>query len=244
MTVFRILNGRLLGALLLLPLLAGAECKSTTPKRLIVGVDVSASIKQDQRQRWLPLAQSFLACLGPGAELEVFLIHENTRDSAPLFVGSFPVKRGSTIKAIQDFAGARKAFREQADGALNRAFSPDVKANVTDIFSLLDRVHPDARSTLLILFTDGYHSTAELNLEKVHLQPERFPELIRGEAQKHNWHNQTLTHTQVDVILPSVDCCTKVRPVNDRIVLEQFYQQLVTALGGRLGVFDTHLEVN
>jgi hypothetical protein len=226
------------------PLLARAECKTSTPKRVIVGVDVSASIKAAQRQQWLPLAQSILGCVKTGDELEIFLIHANTRDSAPLFARDFPVKHGSTIASLQKFAEEVKAFREKAEASLNEAFSNDAKSNITDIFSLLDRVHPEGRAILLVMFTDAYQSTAELNLEKVRLKSERFPELVRAEAQRHNWSSQTLSQTQVDMILPSVDCCIKFNPVNDRIVLEQFYQQLVTALGGHLGVFDTHMEVN
>jgi hypothetical protein len=245
MTAIGISIGRLLAALMLFSPLVSAQCEpKTAPKRIVLGIDVSASIKSDQRQLWFPLALQFLACLGPSDRLEIFPIHENTRDSAPLFANNFPTPRGTTIDAKRKFAQERRAFRQQAEAALTEAFRAEPKAQITDLFSLLDRVRPDSRATLLVIFSDGLHSTAELNLERVLLKPDRFPELIRTIAQKHNWHRQTLDHTKVDVILPSVGCCNRTKPVNDREILERFYQSLIDALGGHLEVFDTHMEVN
>jgi hypothetical protein len=222
-------------------------CSQPTPPpasaHTFVFIDQSSSVTRLQRQSWVEPLTRIADGIRPGSTLSVFGIHDRTADAAPLFTGDLPVLPARpTSTQLRTYKDERARFLTKARRAISEALETAVVARTTDVLSVFDRPR-DARDRprLVFVLSDMLHVTRELNLERQSLSDTHIPDLIQSAAQEHNWSPESLTGTRVYVILPSAQVGD--RPsVNSRIVLERFYGAVVTALGGRLERFETHLQ--
>jgi hypothetical protein len=215
--------------------------------RSVLAVDQSDSISVSQLAQWEPAARALVSQLCPGDSLQIFTIHNNTLNAKPLFDDSLPLapSANATIANRILFKRQMLDFQQAADLALLQAFQRAAAVTATDIFSLFDRIRSNpSRQVRLVIFSDGLHSNAELNLERfpLKLKPGTLGPLIQRLATHHGWDSTTLAGASVAFVLPSLNAGPDKSPgPNDRLVLKDFYDVLVRSLGGVLKSFDTQL---
>jgi hypothetical protein len=224
-----------------------AACTSPSPtrpgRRLIIFFDQSGSIGADQRRQWLHDATGLVQSIGGGSSIVICGIHDHTLDAAPLFEADVPIFRDDgTSKTLAERNAAIQAARRGAMAALEEALNQGGAAR-TDVFSAIDRVHPDVngRATTIAFFSDMLNSTAELNMERAgSVTLQNIPALIGKVARLHMWQKDTLRGCQVYCVLNSIELGGH-GPQVDRRVQQLFYQNLFEALGGKLVRYETSL---
>jgi hypothetical protein len=224
--------------------LAGCDSGAPVPTgpRVFAFVDLSASIAPDQRSRWETEAARLIRSLDYGWSFALYPVHDQTLSAAPYFVAEIPQPSPEPgMDEVTRCKMARRAAREGASAAFRRAFSEAGRAPGTDLFSAVDRFGPDpsGRPTAAVFFSDMINSTAELNMERRPAVQRAPGELIRELASRHGWHGETLRGVQVYCVLNAVGSG---QAGFDRRWQKRFYEHMFAALGGRLAVFDTHLD--
>ncbi len=223
-------------------LLAGAGCEKPgyMPKRYVIFVDTSASVCKDssQAEHLLAMGNKPISKLRPGDAVEIRELNDRTLETKAVFEAETPAPgERAGLDAVTESRRQTTQIKEQAKEALRRTLNSSCVAMVTDVFSGLDRVTPDAqRRVVIIWLSDMLNSVAsDLDMEKTPITSDQFEELIVKIAKRHGWHSQTLANAEVHVILPSGG----IKSPNDRRVLKQFYNRLFNSLGARLVTFDT-----
>lgn len=214
--------------------------KATTKYEIFVDQTGSSTLKQ--REQWLLNAERLIESLRPGDKIVIRPMHDNTLGSGPLLDEGAPLPENSGYRA-RLIANQRIAvLKKKATEVLTAALNAKVPARYTDVLSAFDRVRPEGSEcqTVVVFFSDMLNSERTnglLNFEHSRLTAEQFPQLITALARQHNWHATTLARTKVQVILPSFSS-GDAKALNDPLVLKNFYEQLVGALGGELVSFD------
>jgi hypothetical protein len=219
---------------------------SVPPKRYVIFVDTTASITEKQNAHWFAIADKAIARLRSGDMLTIYEISDRTLESLAVFEAEIPsCPKDAGQQALTECKSRLSTTRKGAREALQKVLISENHAHSTDIFSAIDRVKPDpaGRRTVLLFLSDMLHSLIEKgvpNLEKSVITLDHIATMVEGIAQHHNWQSSTLALTEIHVILPSASS-GDARPLNERRILQQFYQFLFTALGARLLTFDTSL---
>jgi hypothetical protein len=210
--------------------------------RLILFVDMSASIRAEQRGRWAETVERISKSLKAGWGVAVYPIHDQTSAAGALFEAEIGERLedetydAASRRRAQEIRAARgmlDAFRTAAGGAARR----------TDLFAAIDRIRPDGkgRHTTAVFFSDMLNSTAELNMEQPGaLAAAAIPDRIRRLARSHNWGPDRLAGVDVHCVLNAVESGER-GPAVDRLTQERFYRGLFEAMGGRLAGYDTSL---
>jgi hypothetical protein len=227
-------------------LLAGcsAPAAERSPgRRVILFIDQSASIDRDQRRQWRNDANGLVGGIRDGWSVSIFGIHDHTLESAPLFEVDIPmfVSDGTSKTAAARNAAIQTA-RQAALAAVEKALDTSGAAR-TDIFSALDRVHPDPRSrpTVIVFFSDMLNSTSELNMERTgSVTLQNIGALIPSLARRHLWRKDSLAGSEVYCVLNSIEIGRNAPPV-DRRVQEVFYAGLFGAMSAKLARYETSL---
>jgi hypothetical protein len=210
--------------------------------RLIIFVDQSASIPEAQQTQWEKTAGQLFDRLGTGDGIVIFGLHDQSLNAKPIYQADVPILDDEA--GLEDRARWKRRLnqiREQAKAAFQQALNPQQRALSTDIFSAINRVQPDrSRKTVLIFMSDMLHSTPELDLEKVRLSEEKISDLLNPVIAKHRWPKGMLAEAEVHCVLNSVNM-RESSPLNDRIILQQFWATLFEYLGAGVETFETHL---
>ncbi len=228
-------------------LLAGCAAHGSngeSGRRLIVFVDLSASIDREQRHRWGREAIRLIDSLVGGWAIGIYPIHDRTLDAAPLYQAEIPDwAPNATAEVARKQKSALLLVRKGAGAALEKAFSAAGGATQTDIFSAIDRIGPDPRDrrTVIIFFSDMLNSTPELNMERAgSLSRATIPSHIQNVARRHGWRPDLLSGAEVYCVLNAIESGRRA-PAVDRLTQRDFYEALFGALGGRLALYDTNL---
>lgn len=211
--------------------------------RKLIFFDESPSVTKQQRQEWLKCEKTIVASLRSGDLLRIFAVHDRTGDAAPLLSAELPIlPMRPTSTQLRAFKIARAQVMETASKVLEQAAASTHNVPATDIFSIFDRCRQraDSRPEAVFIFSDMLHSTKGFDMEKTPLDESRFGPFIELEGRRHNWDSKTLGGAAVFVVLPNV--ASGHSPVNSRVTLEKFYAAMISALGGKLERFETHLE--
>ena len=230
-------------AALLLAACSAPAAGRSPGRRVILFIDQSASIDRDQRREWQNDADSLVRGIRDGWSVSIYGIHDHTLESAPLFEVDIPaVSSDGTFRTAACRNAAIQTARQGALAAVEKALNTGGAAR-TDIFSALDRVHPDPRSrpTTIVFFSDMLNSTPELNMEhpgSVTLQ--NVGALIPSLARRHLWRKDSLAGTEVYCVLNSIEI-GRSGPAVDRRVQQVFYENLFGALSAKLIRYETTL---
>lgn len=211
--------------------------------RLFAFVDLSASVTQSQRKLWEGEAKKLLQRAGPGWHITVYPIHDQSQAAAPLADVRIPDLRPDALEdETQRYRKGSHAAKKGAQAAFQRAFDEPGRARATDVFGATGRIEPDpdGRPTVAVFFSDMLHATSKWNMGQVQFDRNDIPNLVRGVAERHAWHNKTLEGVRIYCVLNSLSSGQQERGVG-RSEREAFYQTLFSALGGQLVLFDTHL---
>jgi hypothetical protein len=164
-------------------------------------------------------------------------------DAAPLFEADIPALSGdATSETAEGQHLALTKARAGAKDAIEKGLGEGAAAR-TDIFSTVDRIHPDSRQrhTLIFYFSDMLNSTPDLNMEiRGSLTRPTITSQLQNLARRHYWRQGQLAGAQVYCILNSVESGHR-GPALDRLTQKAFYAALFDALGAHLMVYDTHL---
>src|SRR5437899_1434526 len=120
MTFFGCLRAVLV-AVLLPMLFAGCGADPVSPDpghRVVIFLDLTASVDHEQRAIWLRDASALVQTLKGGWGVSVFAIHDHTMDAAPLFAAEIPQWQED---APLDVAGPQKAALVRARRGANEA---------------------------------------------------------------------------------------------------------------------------
>jgi hypothetical protein len=212
-------------------------------RRLILFFDQSASIDRDQRRQWQNDANSLVRGIHDGWSVSIYGIHDHTLESAPLFEVDIPMfaSDGTSKTALARNAAIQTA-RQAALAAVEKALETGGAAR-TDIFSALDRVHPDprCRPTTIVFFSDMLNSTPELNMERAgSVTLQNIATLIPSLARRHLWRKDSLAGSEVYCLLNSIEIGRN-GPAVDRRVQQVFYENLFGALSAKLARYETSL---
>lgn len=220
-----------------------ASAGEAAGRRTILFFDQSDSIAPDQRHQWQSDAAEAIAALRDGWSLTIYGIHDHTLDAAPLFETDIPrFPSDGTSATLAKRNGAIQCARKGASDAVQEALSRG-GASRTDIFSAVDRVHPDSqgRATTIVFFSDMLNSTPELNMERAgSVTLDKTPAIISKLARRHLWRKDTLSGCTVYCVLNSVAIGGR-GPQVDRRVQRVFYENLFEALGANLYRYDAGL---
>lgn len=234
-----------LAVAVVLPLAAcSAPAADRSPgRRVILFIDQSASIDRDQRRQWQNDASGLVRGIRDGWSVSIFGIHDHTLESAPLFEVDIPMfVSDGTSKTAAARNAAIQAARQAAVAAVEKALDTSGAAR-TDIFSALDRVHPDpqSRPTTIVFFSDMLNSTSELNMERTgSVTLQNIGALIPSLARRHLWRKDSLAGSEVYCVLNSIEIGRNGPPV-DRRVQKVFYENLFGAMSARLARYETSL---
>ena len=168
-------------------------------------------------------------------------MHDQTLSAGPLFTAEIPPRSGDEgIDELTRVKAAVNAARAGAAEAFQKALREPGISSATDLFGAVDRVVPghDHRPTVVVFFSDMIHSTTEFDMERAPLPAEGSAEVLQTLAARHFWQADSLRGVRVYCLLNSSR--TRSRGP-DRLMLKRFYQNLFTALGGELALFDTHV---
>jgi hypothetical protein len=212
-------------------------------RRLILFFDQSASVDREQRRQWQNDANHLVSCIRDGWSASIYGIHDHTLEAAPLFEIDIPVfSSDGTSKTLAAKNAAIQRARQAALTAIEQALAKGPAAR-TDIFSALDRVHPDpqSRPTTIVFFSDMLNSTPELNMERAgSVTLLNIDALIPGLARHHLWRQGFLAGAEVYCVLNSIEI-GRSGPAVDRRVQKVFYETLFGALSAKLVRYETSL---
>lgn len=210
---------------------------------MILFLDQSASIDRDQRRQWQKDATGLVGGIRDGWSLSIFGIHDHTLESAPLFEVDIPVfASDGTSKTAAARSAAIQTARQAALAAVEKALDTSGAAR-SDIFSALDRVHPDpqSRPTTIVFFSDMLNSTSELNMERAgSVTLQNIPTLVPTLARRHLWRKDSLAGYEVYCVLNSIEIGRN-GPAVDRRAQQVFYERLFGALSAKLARYETSL---
>ena len=216
----------------------------TFARRLIVFLDLSASITDRQRALWKHEATRLSGSLGDDSSIAIYAIHDHTMDAAQLYAAEIPAPvTDGTRTAAEKQKAARREARKGAIAAIIRALDSGVKAPQTDVFSAIDRVSlmHDGRRLQVFFFSDMLNSTSDFNMEVPGtLSRSSIPERITSLARRHSWHSGQLGGAEVYCLLNSIESGRRGQAV-DRLTQRAFYSALFESLGARLMVYDTNI---
>jgi len=212
-------------------------------RRVILFIDQSASIDRDQRRQWQNDANSLVRGVRDGWAVSIFGIHDHTLETAPLFEVDIPVfAPDGTSRTAAARNSAIQTARQSALAAVEKALDTGGAAR-TDIFSALDRVHPDphSRPSTIVFFSDMLNSTPELDMERAgSVTLQNIGTLIPALARRHLWRKDLLAGSEVFCVLNSIEIGHAGPPV-DRRVQQAFYENLFGALSAKLTRYETSL---
>jgi hypothetical protein len=212
-------------------------------RRLILFFDQSASVDGEQRRQWQNDANNLVSCVRDGWSVSIYGIHDHTLEAAPLFETDIPVfDSDGTSKTLAVKNAAIQHARQAALAAIEKALANGPAAR-TDIFSALDRVHPDPqnRHTTIVFFSDMLNSMPELNMEHAgSVTLLNINSLIPPLARHHLWRQDSLAGAEVYCVLNSIEI-GRSGPAVDRRVQQVFYQTLFGALSAKLVRYETSL---
>jgi hypothetical protein len=212
-------------------------------RRLILFVDMSASVNVEQRSKWVGFVNQISKSVKAGWAVAVYPIHDQTSAAGALFEAEIGERMEDET---YDAASRRRSQENRATQGMLDAFRKAAaggKARRTDLFAAIDRIRPDVkgRHTTAVFFSDMLNSTAELNMEqKGAITTATIPDRIRRIARNHNWGSDRLAGVDVHCVLNAVESGDS-GPAVDRLTQERFYQALFSAMGGRLMRYDTSL---
>ncbi|MCK4303626.1 MAG: hypothetical protein KAY24_05245 [Candidatus Eisenbacteria sp.] len=210
----------------------------------LIFIDQTGSISSvAQRNHWVQLLiDEVLGCMQPGDCIQIFAIHDRTRDAAPLYMGKISaVPQDAVMGELQRARSEMTVVRREAGEAIQRAMTIKKAAKATDLLGAIDRCHADPCKwhTKLIFASDMLHSSSDINLERTALPENGIGNLVAALLARHGWPGSTLAQVQVYCLLNNVPPGAS-RPVNGRRILRQFWTELVISLGGELVCFETH----
>ncbi len=215
--------------------------------RMYVFVDDSASVSPAQRAMWQRDAERLLHRIGPGWHITMFPVNGQTGAAGALFDMEVPaLSSDPQLDERQHNRALLLRTREGVKGAFGRAFTEGGHAESTDILSAIDRIHPDSsgRTTAVVFFSDMLNATRELNMERAdRFGRDRFAGVIQSAAQNHNWSSDQLRGIDIYCVLNSAGLRDSGASALRRVSRE-FYEALFSALGGRLRLFETQLDLN
>ena len=223
-----------------------ARGKSTpSAARLIVFVDLSASVDREQRRLWEQQASRLADAISPGWSVSVHPIHDQTLGAAPLFTAEVPEWTDeASYEVAQNQKRALIQARAGARAAIQKTLETGGGATRTDVFSAIDRIRPDLkhRRTNVVFFSDMLNSTPDLDLESAGTISRASNERqIRALAARHGWNGNLLAGSALYCVLNSIESGRR-GPKVDRLTQREFYNALFGALGGRLALYDTTLD--
>jgi hypothetical protein len=212
-------------------------------RRLILFFDQSASIDRDQRRQWQNDANALVRGVRDGWSVSIYGIHDHTLEAAPLFEVDVPMfAADGTSKTAAARNNAIQTARQAALATVEKALDTGGAAR-TDIFSALDRVHPDphSRPTTIVFFSDMLNSTPELNMERAgSVTLQNISTLVPSLARRHLWRKDSLAGSEVYCVLNSIEIGRNGPAVNRR-VQRVFYENLFGALNAKLARYETSL---
>lgn len=215
-------------------------------RRLIVFVDLTASITDGQRALWKRDAARLAGGLGDDSSIAIYAIHDRTMDAAQLYSAEIPaLVADGTRTAAERQKVSRRDARKGALAAVIRALDSGVNAPRTDVFGAIDRVRPvrDRRRLEIIFFSDMLNSTPDFDMEVPGaLTKSSIASRIGQLARKHSWHSGQLAGAEVYCLLNSIESGRHGQAV-DRLTQRAFYEALFETLGARLMAYDTNISV-
>jgi hypothetical protein len=213
-------------------------------RRLIVFIDLSASITNNQRALWKREAARLADSLADDSTIAIYAIHDQTMDAAQLYEAEIPASvADGTRTAAEKQKLARREVRKGAIAAMVGALDSGGKAPRTDIFSAIDRIRPtrDGRRLQIFFFSDMLNSTPDFNMELPGALTRSSPaDRIAQLARRHSWHSGQLAGAEVYCVLNSIESGRR-GPVMDRLAQQAFYSSLFESLGARLMAYDTNI---
>ncbi len=213
-------------------------------RRVIVFLDLSASITNGQREIWKHEAARLAGGLADDSSIAIYAIHDHTMDAAQLFEAEIPAYvADGTRSAAEKQKIARREARKGALAAIASTLDSGGRASRTDVFSAIDRVRPapDGRRLEVFFFSDMLNSTSDFNMESPGaLTRSGIPDRILSLERKHSWHSGQLAGAEVYCVLNSIESGRR-GPALDRLTQQAFYSSLFESLGARLMAYDTNV---
>lgn len=224
----------------------GAESPNTS-RRNVFFFDGSRSVSSDQRLRWVEQAKTVVSKMGCGDSLMIFVIHDRSLEAARLFMEAIPaIDSDPTRSELIACRQALKKMKSDVEKALE-SYQTARRSEWTNLFSAFLRIKPETtgKPTVLYVFSDLLHSTRNFDMERVIIptSEERLTQLVLDVARANHLEKGMLQGTEVYALLNAAQPGSAT-PVNDRMVLNQFWQKLLSHLGANLVSFDTDLPLN
>ena len=224
---------------------AGNTAQRLTGIRYQIYCDISPSTNSAQRREWLRIVErDVLTGLTSGDQVEVYGLHDNTENSAPIYQGCIPaIDEGAGMKEVLEYRRALKDTQTQVTAAVRSLLEGDhPRSRSTAVLGAINRYQQlPARETNLVIFTDALESADPVaNLEGSQMNVDQVPAAVRSVATRWRWDGSRLAGSRVFFVLNSIPIGATATGATDRKTLKAFWESLITALGGKVENFDTH----